>query len=655
MKQITDQTEFIIGIDFGHGETSASFYSLQSNCTESKKDLNITPGKNVIKSAVAILRQEGVETIAIGDRAIQEAPSAENFRISFKKRPSEMDDDDRKLMVKFMKGVYDGILDQYPDYKTREHVIYIARPSQDKLWKDEEPEYIKIAEEAGLPVAGIQKESRAAYFRARTKPDSKIDNQIDEGVLIVDFGSSTIDFTYLNKDLKKPIDDGVNLGASAVEETLLQYSLLHPMDDDPNLAEFYKLYDKKTNAYNQLLYKFRVAKESFYENNQSRFGLDYRYNYLTSAEEIQLSGRGGVEYSRAEVRRILTEEFDKYIPKVEAAVCEFRDQKLKGNKVACVYLTGGASQMDFVREIFMKVFNLSAKQCPKDEDASVIVSQGVAHLSYADYRTQKKEKELSTKAKKIIDSFDWDGKIKKIILADVKQSIIDKAKYIMVCYKNGSIYDYHNVKDGYENGILYNIGLDPSKEKDEGYTNRKFDGLLKYRNIEALIKRIKSEFGGFTRYDFGTACEEIIKKQLLSLIYTEIQSTFVEFGYDAYTYSPLTISGLSARLSSNGADYLCRKFTDEGDGHIIYNAVSSCWMTMMGWDKYKDRTDKNRKQHYDYYMNNKASIFDTAEWATFLNDNVTISGISTVKAQVKDYVENMIKEYISYAKLAIFF
>lgn len=653
MTPITNNTEFIIGIDFGHGETSARFYNLQN---EDQEDIDILPGQKVIKSAVAILKQEGVETICIGESAIQKAPMAIDFQVSFKKRPSEMKPDERKRMISFMKGVYEGILDRHPDYKTREHRVFIARPSQDKIWKNEETEYIAMAEEAGLPVAGIQKESRAAYFRARTQPDSKIDYQVEKGVLIVDFGSSTIDFTYLNKDLSQPIDDGANLGANAVETILLKYALSHPQD--PTMPEFAKIYgcETKSNAYNQLLFRFRVAKEEFYGNKLPNFSVGIDYSLVTSAERQQLTGWGGITLKRDEIRAILeSEEYGSYIPTVEAVVQKFKDEKLKGQKVACVYLTGGASRMDFVREIFMKVFNLKAEQCPSDDNPSLIVSQGVAHLSYADYKTQEKEKELRAKAKKIIDSFDWDGKIKKIILANVRQSIIDKAKYIMVCYKNGSIFDYHNVKEGKENGILYNIGLDPSKEKDEGYTNRKFNGLLKYRNIEALIKRINSEFDGFTRNDFGTECEEIIKKQLLSLIYIEIKSSFVEFGYDAYTYTSLTISGLSARLSSNGANYLCRKFTAEGKGHILYNAVSSCWKTMIGWNKYKDRTDKNRKQHYDYYMSNDASIFDNADWETFLKDNVTVSGISTVKAIVKDYVENMIKEYISYAKLAIFF
>ena len=52
MKKVTDKTEFIIGIDFGHGETSAAFYDLKN---QKKFDLDILPGLKVVKSAVAIL------------------------------------------------------------------------------------------------------------------------------------------------------------------------------------------------------------------------------------------------------------------------------------------------------------------------------------------------------------------------------------------------------------------------------------------------------------------------------------------------------------------------------------------------------------------------------------------------------------------------
>ena len=651
MKTITKDTEFIIGIDFGHGETSANFYSLKGKGT---KDLDISKGKKVIKSAVAILEQEGVETIAVGDRAIQDAPLAKDFQVSFKKRPSQMNKVERKRMVAFMKGVYDSILDCYPDYRHRDHCVFIARPSQDKLWKSEEKVYIGIAEEAGLPVAGIQKESRAAYFRARTQPDSKIDTQIDNGVLIVDFGSSTIDFTYLNKDLPQPIDDGVDLGASAVEEALLKYSLAHPTDD--KMAEFSRLFgdNEESNAYNQLLYHFRVKKEEFYENKLSNFSFSADFSLLTSAESTQLSGFGGITIPKKEVRRILTEEYN-YIPAVEKAISDFKKNKLENCTVTSVYLTGGASRMDFVQEIFMRVFGLDEEHCPGDDHPELIVSQGVAHLSYADYRTQEKEKELRAKAKKIIDSFDWEGKIKEIVFTNVKQSIIDKAKYIMLCYKDGDIYDYHTVDGGYENGIYYGFGLVSGKKHDEGYSNREDKGYLRYRNVESLIKKFKSEFSSYTKHDFGTACEELVKNQIISLIYNELKEAFSKFEYNAYKSKSLSISGLSARLSSSGADALASKFTERGDGHVLYDAVSSCYPIMVDWNIYKYRLDIDRKQHYDYYMSNYSSIYGAYSWESFLKDYVSISGISSIKSQVKSFVEEMISEYISYAKLAIFF
>lgn len=50
--------------------------------------------------------------------------------------------------------------------------------------------------------------------------------------------------------------------------------------------------------------------------------------------------------------------------------------------------------MDFVRQIFMEIFNLDEAHCPSDDNPSVIVSQGVAHLSYADIKSREKKKSL---------------------------------------------------------------------------------------------------------------------------------------------------------------------------------------------------------------------------------------------------------------------
>ena len=42
----------------------------------------------------------------------------------------------------------------------------------------------------------------------------------------------------------------------------------------------------------------------------------------------------------------------------------------------------------------MEIFNLDEAHCPSDDEPSVIVSQGVAHLSYADYMTREQNEKL---------------------------------------------------------------------------------------------------------------------------------------------------------------------------------------------------------------------------------------------------------------------
>lgn len=642
MKKVTQNTEFIIGIDFGHGETSAAFYDLK---TQEKKDLDILPGLKVVKSAVAILEQEGKETISIGDAAIQNAPLAKDFQIAFKKRPSEMNETERGRMVKFMKGVYAEILNCHPDYKSRQHVVYIARPSQDDLWKSEEESYLKIAEDAGLPVAGIQKESRAAYFRARTQPDSKIDKQVKAGVLIVDFGSSTIDFTYLNSELSKPIDDGCPLGASEVEETLLRYAMENP--SDVYMPEFVKLYGNNNESipYNQMLYKFREAKEQYYGKKLPVFSVSFDYGLLTSSEKTPIYGFGGIAIPREKIKEILGENReDGYIWKVKDAVKSFKKNKLKDNNVACVYLTGGASRMDFVRQIFMEIFNLDEAHCPSDDNPSVIVSQGVAHLSYADILAKEKEKELKNIAQNAISQYNWNDNICKIVKESIKAKIIDKAWNVMIAYKDGRIGEYMTLKNGTDTSTGKYIGRQSES-----------NGFLKIRNVHALRKEIISTFKSLVHYDFAKTCEESIINNILNSVINKLKDALQAFEYNPSTRNPLQISGLSASISSTGANQLSDKFTGNGEGHVIRDAIASCWLIMLDLDVYKDRWDSDRKQHYDYYRNHYANIFNDYTWNEFLKKEVKISGIESAKNQTQDYIDGLVNDYVSYAKLAMFF
>lgn len=634
MKQVTQNTEFIIGIDFGHGETSAAFYNLKN---QEKEDLDILPGLKVIKSAVAILEQEGKETICVGDAAITNAPYAKDFQISFKKRPSEMNKTERGRMVAFMKGVYAEILNRKTDYKSRDHAVYIARPSQD-IWDSEEKAYLQMAEDAGLPIAGIQKESRAAYFRARTQPDSKIDSYVKDGVLIVDFGSSTIDFTYLNRKLSKPKDDGCPYGASQVERTLLEYAMDNP--SAPAMEQFAQLYrdKKKSIPYNQILYQFRVAKEQFYSNALMRdFRLTMDLGDITVSDGSPISGAVSFKISRQKVNDVL----NGYIEIVKQEVVKFKE-KLKDQPVVGVYLTGGASRMDFVRQIFMEIFNLDEAHCPSDNNPSVIVSQGVAHLSYADIVTNGVAEELKKKAHEAISIYDWKGNITRILYDGIKSKIKNEACDFMKKYRDGKIghlVPYETAKSmGVENAWL-----------------REKNGMVRIRDIKSFQDRIQKDFSSMTYYDFVGNCKKEITNTTINSLLVEIKKVLIAFNYELKENKEFELTGLSARLTNFGAKRLSTKFAGEGNNHILYDAVSSCWMTMSGWNLTKDRKDSDRQQHFNHYWQNDFHIYTPKEWDVFLNDYIEISGIETAKKQLEDYIESMIDDYVSYAKLAVFF
>lgn len=648
MVQITEDIEFIIGLDIGHGETAASFFSIKN---EEKMDLDILPNSTnkAIPSAVAILEQEGKETICIGQAAINLAPYSKDFQIAFKKRPSEMNIIERRRMVYFMRGVYAAILDRYPDFKTRKHAVYIARPSQDKIWKSEEDAYIQIAEDAGIPIAGIHKESRAAYFRARTQPDSKIDNEVKTGVLIVDYGSSTIDFTYLNKHLTNTIDDGCNLGASEVERVLLEYAMTNPQD--PYMPEFVKLYgnNKDSIPYQQMLFKFREAKEGFYGGKLLDFSVAFDYGLLTCSEGSPIIGHGGITIRRNDVNKILGENtHNGYIERVKDAIKKFKDEKLKDNKVVCVYLTGGASRMDFVRQIFMDIFQLDERHCPFDSAPSLIVAQGVAHLSYADMNTEKKAQEIRDYVAEMLMQYDWETELRDVVCNVVKKEIISIAQSVMLSYKNGFVFEY----------LLLDNGTNISGEYINMQSGKPDDGCVAVRNIRSLRDRFENSFKNLVNYDYAKECANVIKEKILNLVEQKIKTIFKAYNYSgSLNLDNFDISGLSVFVTPSGIKELSEKFTGQGDGHIIYDAVKSCYPfgAMVGFNLLKDRWDADRKQHYDYYMRNDSEIYGLWTWSHFLNRKVATSGIKSIKKQTEDYVNKLVDDYVSFARLAILF
>ena len=206
--------EYIIGIDLGHGETSAAICPMQWDTAveqlDPAKDLDMGGNKKVMPSAITILDNGNAY---IGDAAFNpEILKQAEVRVCFKQAPKDVDGEAEKIMIRFMHEVYKRIRENNKAILTdSNHLVYIATPSG---WdKPTQELYVEMARIADLPIAGVTKESRAAFVRAQHDVTSGLGRNIDKGSIVFDMGSSTLDFTYMNKNLAGLVDHGYDCGS----------------------------------------------------------------------------------------------------------------------------------------------------------------------------------------------------------------------------------------------------------------------------------------------------------------------------------------------------------------------------------------------------------------------------------------------------------
>ena len=280
-EQEKKQYEYVIGIDLGHGETSAALCPLQWDTTKGMldpaKDLEMGGNKKVIPSAITILENGNAY---IGDAAFNpEVLKQAKVRVCFKKAPQDINGESEQLMIRFMKEVYRRIREQNPATLTdRNHLVYIATPSG---WDESTQQlYMQMAQQAGIPIAGVTKESRAAFVRAQHDTTSGLGRNIEKGAIVFDMGSSTLDFTYMNKDLPKLIDHGYDCGASFVEKSV--YAREKDREDCIQLFE-----KKYPDLSDYLVFETRKVKEQVYFDPTLRVKKTINFDDIVDDEELE--------------------------------------------------------------------------------------------------------------------------------------------------------------------------------------------------------------------------------------------------------------------------------------------------------------------------------------------------------------------------------
>ena len=457
--KLNSNIKYVIGIDFGHGETSAAIARLDTPFEV--KDVDMGGGLRSIPSAILIKTYRGITDTFIGRSAISEFenecnPKTDVFKCSFKDTPSNMSDNDREVMKAFFKEVYNTILSQkvYTDINEGNHCVVIACPSNTSKWDVNELEkYVLIASEAGLPIVqysspmlpnyiitGIVRESRAAYIKTQTDPDVKADikvNLVHGGALAIDFGSSTVDLTYYNPQDSNIVDYGTmrDLGAQKVELLIYdflsnQYEVLKTVKNIAvDQAANHQNYATYSNAYTSILLSIRKQKEEYYKNG-ARNSLKINIDLLDATKGLH------EDFINSRISsHDLDDLLSNYCDEIRKDFIHFKETYLINRDVSILIMTGGASRMGFVRQIANEVFCPSATKF--DTDPELTISHGVAVAGQADILVVRMLEDLLSKDE-IRNASLW-SQVKEKIVESISSDIIRDMNYRYSRLKDGEI------------------------------------------------------------------------------------------------------------------------------------------------------------------------------------------------------------------------
>ena len=399
MKEKNKKYEYVIGIDLGHGETSAAICPLQWDTPveqlESVKDLEMGGNKKVIPSAITILNDG---TAYIGDSAFNtELLKKAQVHVCFKQAPKDINGEAEKIMIRFMEEVYKRIRANNAGALTdSNHLVYIATPSG---WdKATQKLYVKMAQKAGLPILddGVTKESRAAFVKSQHDATSGIGRNVVKGAIVFDMGSSTLDFTYMNNTLDHLIDHGYNCGASKVEKMIFAQK----EKESKAIQLFEKKYPQLTDY---LLFEARKFKEQIYFDPSLKVKKTINFEDFIDDEELE-DENYKMAFMPGELNAMLEKEG--YVDSIAQAKIDYKRNYIPNQPIYGVFLTGGASRMDFIKDLVCKCWEVKPEQVYRDNDPSLTISQGVAEVARMDLRTEGMDEGLGDAINRLMNSND---------------------------------------------------------------------------------------------------------------------------------------------------------------------------------------------------------------------------------------------------------
>lgn len=394
----------VIGIDLGHGEISASYMKLGIVQNLYFAQYN---GKPKIYSGVFI-KNNGTKVIGYSNDLMFD-PDKGKLYLGFKTKPSRLlnnelyensDKTKKELIEILMFEVVEALKKYNPGELEGNNLVFVGCPSS-REWLDNEMDvkYANILKSklgSGFDIV-IMPESRASLIKSYKEKNGNgggIGQCLDlsVGVIVFDFGSSTLDATIIDFIRMKSYDESIPLGASYIENLML--------------GSFFDSQHTATLLLNPEVAKLdlRNAKEAYYTcpDTRIRCGVefkngDYPNKVLDAVLMNNLVDRSEVSYSTdvdGEVTGTWTGLCEEFYGKIRHLwLNKTNESDYKGY----IILTGGGSNMKFTEDLCRKVFPNAT--VVRDSEPSYCVSKGLVWAGSTDLEAAR----LLEEVKKVIE------------------------------------------------------------------------------------------------------------------------------------------------------------------------------------------------------------------------------------------------------------
>lgn len=390
------EKEYIVGIDFGHGETSAWLVPIHGNSQgEALRIRNAAHANEKVCPSWVYRDKKGNYSL------VQTVGSC--VRFGFKAKPVALDQnpEQKEAFAAYIKLIILALLQNNTELKIDlsggpNFILCVACPTR---WSEyDKRSYLSFLSNAmvGTKVEPmwVINESDAAFFSWVGSPDDSFKVGANDCTLVIDYGSSTIDYTMM-RDGKKVSDDSwsnPNLGASLVEIGIVDDYKNKNFDAyqrflSATINECIRTGNSQYDAdeiESCLITETRIAKENVFKNgtwpnmNRMVFSMFDRCGGYAAGFDTMVDLKIGGSL----LEKPLLMDYQNAVKMDFEKLKQYVDNKVGANHLKHIILSGGACLMTWVRPMVLQVFgqNISVHM---DNAPAYVVSKGIAYYAKA--------------------------------------------------------------------------------------------------------------------------------------------------------------------------------------------------------------------------------------------------------------------------------